>query len=115
MDLYKHFSRTRMVVWIQVFKDPHANFRGFSIRGRELRVQGYEPIFGEMEDLTGKRMQGKFWVVEAKEVYRAIPEMRRFPIRMEAWFFPFEFCDSLVRPDYYLQGTVVNHTLKSSD
>ena len=98
-----------MVVWIKIAADPHAKLRGFSILGRELRVQGYEPIYGTMEDFRGSQMHGKFWVVEASEVYRVIPEMQKFSIREEVWFFPFEFCDSLVRPDYYLKGQVVNH------
>jgi hypothetical protein len=111
MDLYKHFNRTRMVVWIRISADPHAKARGFSIENRELRVKGYEPIFGTMEDFRGSTMPGKFWVVEASEVYRVIPEMRKFPIREEAWFFPFEFCDSFVRPDYYLSTKIVHHEL----
>ncbi len=110
MDLYKHFARTRMQVWIQICQDPHAGFRGFSILNRELRVVGYEPIHSVMEDLRGQKMRGKFWVVKASEVYRVMPEMRKFPIRDEDWFFPFEFCNSLVRPDYYLEGTVIHHT-----
>jgi hypothetical protein len=101
-----------MVVWIIIRTDPHTNFRGFSILNRELRVKGYEPVYGTMEDLRGTHMNGKFWAVEASEVYRVIPELKRFPIRDEVWFFPFEFCDSLVRPDYYINGKVVEHVLK---
>jgi hypothetical protein len=102
-----------MVVWIKIDRDPHAKFRGFSILGRELRVTGYEPVTGEMEDMTGKKMHGRFWVVEASEIYRTMPEMKRFPIRHEAWFIPFEFCESFVRPYYYLDKKEIQSILKS--
>lgn len=110
MDVYKQFRNSRMEVWIKIIADPHAKTRGFSILGRELRVLGYEPVHDTMEDFRGNRMPGKFWVVRASEVYRVIPEMGKFPIRDEAWFFPFEFCDSLIRPDYYLTSKIVEHT-----
>ena len=78
MDIYKCFQKTHLVVWIQLIADPHVKARGFSILGRELRVKGYEPICSTMEDFRGNPMQGKFWLVEASEVYRVIPEMKKF-------------------------------------
>ena len=111
MDLYKHFNRTRWVVWIKIIADPHAKARGFDLVERELKVTGFEPTFGTMEDFRGEKMHGKFWAVEASEVYRVIPEMRKFPIREEVWFFPFEFCNSFVRPSYYDESKVLHHHL----
>lgn len=104
--MFNQYKNTRFEVWIKILVDPHDKQRGFSLQGRELRVIGYEPVKDEMEDLRGNRMEGTFWVVEAKEVYRVIPELKRFKINMKPWFFPVEFCESFVRPDYYLKTQV---------
>lgn len=109
------YRKSHLVAWVRIMVDPHAQFRGFSIERRELRVMGYDPIQDEMEDLSGNRQPGKFWVVAAIEVYRVIPELRRFKIRNEPWFFPVEFCESFVRPWDYLEGKVIEHTLVPPD
>ena len=103
--MHKNYAGTRFVVWIRVIVDLANAERGFSILGRELRVQGYEPVTDQMVDLKGNRQPGRFWVVEEKEVMRAIPELRRWA-QGKAWFFPVEFCDSFVRPYDYLNYKV---------
>jgi hypothetical protein len=100
--MFKQYQGSRFVVWIRIKTDPHDQFRGFSIMDRELRVEGYEPVRDEMEDLKGNFMAGTFWVVEPAEVYRAIPELKRFKIYDRSWFFPVEFCEAFVRPYDYL-------------
>jgi hypothetical protein len=103
LDCYKG---TRFEGWIRVLVDPFDKLRGFSLKDREFRIMGYEPVQDVMEDMGGNRQPGKFWVVKAEEVYRIAPELKRFPIRMEPWFFPVEFCECFVRPYYYV-GTPV--------
>ena len=100
--MFKNYVGSRFVVWIKIEADPHVNFRGFSILGRELRVIGFEPIQDTMRDLRGQEMQGRFWAVEEAEVYRVIPEMLRFPVQNKPWLFPVEFCNPFVRPYYYV-------------
>lgn len=99
--MWKQYLDSRFVVWIRVKADPHDKYRGFSILNRELRVVGYEPVRDVMKDFSGNTMPGIFWVVEEKEVFRAIPELRRFA-QSKSWFFPFEFCESFIRPFNYL-------------
>lgn len=86
--------------------------RGFSILGREVRVVGYAPVNDVMQDFAGAQMPGKFWVVRAEETYRVIPELKRFPLNSKDWFFPFEFCESFIRPDYYLDAKVIEKKLQ---
>ena len=104
--MFAKYQGSRFEVWIKVIADPHDLARGFSILGREMRVIGYEPVQDTMEDLKGGRQEGTFWVVDYPEVYRVIPELKRFQIRKKPWFFPVEFCDSFVRPDYYLKTPI---------
>lgn len=103
--MFKSYAGTRFVVWIRVIVDLHNAQRGFSILGRELRAEGYEPVRDEMIDLKGNRQAGRFWVVKEDEVMRAIPELKRFA-QGKSWFFPVEFCDSFVRPYDYLDYPV---------
>lgn len=103
---WKQYSGTRFVVWIRVHTDPHVKMRGFSILDKELRVEGYSPVQDRMQDLRGQQMDGKFWVVPEAEVYRVIPELKRFPVQGKAWFFPIEFCESFVRPYDYLNSKI---------
>lgn len=106
--MIKQYQGSRLDAWIRLISDPHSDWRGFSILGREMKILGYEPVWDEMQDLAGNKQQGKFWVVEAKEVYRSIPELRRFPLNEKSWLFPVEFCDIFVRPDYYQDTPVRN-------
>lgn len=99
--MFKNFEGSNFVVWIRIKTDPHVQMRGFSILNRELRVTGFEPVDDEMIDLRGQKMRGRFWVVPEKEVMRVIPELRGHWTG-KAWFFPFEFCESFVRPYDYL-------------
>ena len=109
--MYGRYKGTRFEVWILLKEDPFELARGFSIKGRELRCMEYEPVHDVMQDMQGHTQPGTFWVVKAEEVYRVIPEMKRFPIQMKPWFFPFEFCQTFIRPKNYLQGKVVEHNL----
>lgn len=104
--IWEQYAGSRFVVWIKVAVDPHDKLRGFSILDREMRVSGYSPVEGEMQDLRGEKMLGKFWVVEESEIYRAIPEMKKFPVQNKPWFFPVEFCESFIRPYNYLSFKV---------
>ena len=113
MDYREIKKQSSLAVWIRITADPHARFRGFSILNRELRCLGFNPVEDEMRDLTGRTMRGKFWVVSADEVYRALPEMKRFKTQMEPWFFPFEFCQSFVQPADYMARPVKNIELES--
>jgi hypothetical protein len=100
--MFKHFEGSHLVVWIKVQCDPHARPRGFSILGKELRVIGYEPVQDVQKTLDGYEMPGLFWMVPAREVYRVIPQMRRFGLETKPFFFPNEFCEPFVRPANYL-------------
>jgi hypothetical protein len=40
---------------------------------------------------------GKFWVISEADLMRICPQMQSFAQGAD-WFFPVEFCDSLVRP-----------------
>jgi len=111
VDAWKQYRGTRMTLWIQVHSDPHHAMRGFSIQGRELRVLGYEAVQEEMEDLRGEKMRGKFWPVAEGEVFRAIPELKRFGAKGKPWLFPIEFCDVFVRPQSYSEDKVRHTTL----
>lgn len=102
------YKGTHFVVWINVRVDPHDKFRGFSILNKEFRVEGYSPIVDEMKDLSGQTMKGRFWVVKANEVYRVVPELKRFDDNGKAWFFPVEFCEAFVRPNDYLDYKVLD-------
>lgn len=97
--LKKHFGET-FRTWVRIAADPHEKLRGFSLVGRELLTLSDQPEQTEMEDLWGNRMPGRFWVVEAREVYRVIPELKRYSVRSEPWLFPVEFCEVFVRPAY---------------
>lgn len=111
---YNHVKKqSSLAVWIQITVDPHERYRGFSILNRELRCLGFEPVVDEMRDLSGRTMKGKFWVVEAPEVYRVIPEMKRFPIQEQPWFFPFEFCRSFVQPSDYVSRKALDVKLEA--
>jgi hypothetical protein len=111
--MYDHYKGTRFDVWIKIIVDPHAPMRGFSILGREMRVVGYSPVDDVMEDFDGNQMPGKFWVVRAEEIYRVIPELKRYPRNTKDWFLPFEFCETFVRPNYYLDAKVIEKKLQS--
>ena len=115
MNMFKQYEGSRFVVWVQIKADPHDVARGFSIVGRELRVIGYEPVMGEMQDSQGHTQPGKFWAVSPDEIFRVIPEMKKvqMPDKSKPWFLPVEFCDSFVRPNYYLSGKVVERKLIS--
>ena len=106
------YEGTHLATWIKISADPHAKFRGFSIINRELKVLGYDPVEDVMVDLRGETMRGRFWVVEAKEVYRVIPEMKRFTIETKPWFFPVEFCSAFFRPIYYQDKKVIDIKLE---
>ena len=110
MSILTPYRNTRFEGWIRIITDPFANARGFTLFHREFRIVGYDPVDDVMEDLKGNRQPGKFWVVKADEVYRVAPEMKRFPIRMEPWFFPVEFCEPFPRPYYYLGTPVLQKT-----
>jgi hypothetical protein len=99
--VFKKYEKSHFCVWIRIHSDPHAKARGFSIKNRELKVKGFEPVVDEMEDLAGNKMRGTFWIVAAEHVYQAIPELRRFPLNQRDWFFPIEFCEPFIRPAYY--------------
>jgi hypothetical protein len=113
MSIFNQYKGSRFVVWVQITADPHAEPRGFSIEGRELRVVGYEPVQGEMQDPHGHTQPGKFWAIEPAELFRVIPEMKNLPMpdKDKVWFLPVEFCDSFVRPYYYLNAKVVEKKL----
>lgn len=113
MDLFKQYEGSRFVVWVKIKFDPHSHIRGFSIAGRELRVIGYEPVHGEMQDPQGNVQPGKFWAVSPAEIFRVIPEMKRIQMKDKdkTWFLPFEFCESFIRPNYYLDAKVVDKKL----
>lgn len=99
--MWKMYGNSMFVVWIRIKADPHVVYRGFSILNRELRVVGYEPVDDVMKDFNGNTMRGTFWVVKEEEVFRAIPELKRYA-QSNSWFFPFEFCESFIRPRDYL-------------
>ena len=104
--MYSQYKGSRFEIWIKLRADPHDLTRGFSIEGRELKTMVYEPVKNVMEDMQGHTQPGTFWVVSADEVYRVIPEMKKFPIRMEPWFFPIEFCEAFPRPKGFLQKKI---------
>lgn len=109
--MYGKYKGTRFQVWIRLRADPHDMARGFSIQGRELRCMEYEPVNSVMEDLQGHTQPGTFWVVHAEEVYRVIPELKRFKINLEPWFFPVEFCEAFLRPKDFLNRKQIEHNL----
>lgn len=106
--MFSQYKGTHFIVWVRIRVDPHALLRGFNIEGRELRVMGYEPVQGEMQDSQGHVQPGKFWVVEPAEIFRVIPEFKKIPMpnKDKPWFLPVEFCECFVRPNYYLDAKV---------
>lgn len=88
------------VRWIQILVDPNAEQRGFSLEGLEFKAQP-DPVEDEMYGtLPGDRnvQPGKFWVVAEVELMRVCPQMQQFSQGAD-WFFPVEFCNSLLRPE----------------
>lgn len=95
--------------------DPHSKIRGFSLLNKEFRVEGYGPVFDTMRDFRGETMQGKFWAIKAQEVYRVVPQLRKYDDQGKAWLFPVEFCESFVRPHDFLNYRVREMVLPWKD
>ena len=83
-----------MQIFIQIVVDPHADIRGFSIKGRKMRLKIPYPVDTEMEGIDGKKMFGKFWVIEHDEFIRVIPEFRL--TKKQDWVIPVEFAEPIL-------------------
>ena len=111
--MFSQYKGTRFVVWVKVIVDPFEKARGFSLKGSEFRVEGYEPVSDTMVDMQGNKMPGTFWVVAEDELFRVVPKMKKATVpQHKPWFFPIEFCEPFLRPNYYMGAKVVNHRLR---
>jgi len=93
-------DRRDWVQWIRVLADPSAAQRGFSLEGLEFPAKNNDPVEDEMHGtLQGDThvQAGKFWVITEEALMRICPRMQAFA-QGKDWFFPVEFCDSMVRP-----------------
>jgi hypothetical protein len=88
------------VRWVRILVDPNEEQRGFTLADLEFKAQ---PDVVE-DEMYGTRpgdnntQAGKFYVVTEEELMRVCPQMKPFAQSAD-WFFPVEFCDSLLRPE----------------
>ncbi len=115
-QLWSGMDAQSYTLWIKITHDPVAEFRGFSIVGRELRVIGFAPFEDEMIDSGGKVIYGKYWKVLPEEVFRVIPELARLrygeKYAHKPWLFPIELSQSFPRPRDFLQRKVKDTILR---
>ena len=66
-----------LVPTIIISQELHAEFRGYSLIGREFLLKEAEPRLDEAITLDGQKVVDKYWVVTKEEFMRKVPEAAR--------------------------------------
>jgi hypothetical protein len=84
---------------ILILKDPHAEVRGFNLKGIKVPLRDWCPVNWEEDVATfdGKRLHRgpyqKFWRLSCADLIRSRPMLERFLKRIDHLLVPTEFCD----------------------
>lgn len=84
---------------ILVLKDPHAEARGFSLKGIKVPLRDWCPVHWNEDVATfeGKKLMNgrydRFWRLRVEDLVLARPALERFLRKADHLLVPVEFCD----------------------
>jgi len=85
---------------VLILKDPHAQARGFSLKGLKVPLRTWCPILyseDEFSTFNGKKLNkgiyNRFWKLACSDLIKAKPELEKFLGKHEFIHVPLEFCD----------------------
>lgn len=90
-----HFITT-----IIITTDLHDNVRGYTLKGREFKVEHKQPQKLEALTLDGHKVVDEYWVVSLKEYLKVVPEAANDRFEDDKVLIPTFVCVPSIKPCY---------------